>query len=539
VSNLIFSLCGIDFVLSPVSPVSVQNVDILRRVLNPVQRGTKEGCMKETRQDILAQVFEWMEDTNKPNILWLSGSPGAGKSAIASTVVSQLLDKNSKHKHLSSAFWFKRGDASLGDPTALWRTIAFGLACHDLGIQQNVLDVLEQQDLDTAGVEDHFKHLMESSLSKCPSSQLVVIVLDALDECASGAPRMQLLGTLRRWMVLPRNCKLLVTSRAESDIKRCFETGVQHIELKTGRLVDKETSKDVFKFLTGEFSRIAGGYASLPPKWPGEPVIKQLTNKAAGLFIWAKTVIRFLEEDIPAERLSLIMDGKLETGDIDQLYLTILNNAFEHDRIGTAKAVLGTIVLGKIPLQDKDIKNLLGESLGTVEFVLQKMQSVLVRDGKHGIGITHQSFADFLSDPVRSGQFSIDQQTLAHKLAFSCLQIMNSGLQFNICKLETSHLSNDKVTDLDKRIRENIPSHLAYACQFWVEHLISALRLGEDPEPELIKGVQHLLYGHLLHWLEVLSVIRAVPIAAHTLKAVCKWIKVSSSPHGIGDWSWI
>jgi hypothetical protein len=59
------------------------------------------------------------------------------------------------------------------------------------------------------------------------------------------------------------------------------------------------------------------------------------------------------------------MDGKLGTGDIDKLYMTILNNAFESAHIGTAKSILGTIVLGQIALQDIDIQNLLGETMGT------------------------------------------------------------------------------------------------------------------------------------------------------------------------------
>ena len=487
-----------------------------------MQRGTKEGCMKGTRMDILTRVFEWVEDTNQPNVLWLSGSPGAGKSAIASTVVSQLLEHQ---QVLSSAFWFKRGDASLGDPASLWCTIAFQLACLNPTIQQNVVDVLGQLDLETAGVEDHFKHLIESSLFKCPPFQCVVIVLDALDECGSTASRKQLLCTLQRWMELPKNCKLLVTSRAESDIKRCFDTGTQHIELKTGSLVNRETSGDVFFFLNSEFVRIAQDYNSLPSRWPGEPVIIELTSRAAGLFIWAKTVIRFLEEDVPEERLALIMDGKLGTGDIDKLYRTILNNAFETARIGTAKSILGTIVLGQIALQDIDLQNLLGETMGTIEFVLQRMQSVIVRDTKHGIGITHMSFADFLCDPNRSGDFYIDPQTLNQRLALSCLQIMNSGLEFNICKLETSHLANDMVADLDKRVENNIPSHLKYACQFWAEHFNGAPN--KYPESEFKKGIQDLLFIHLLHWLEVLSVIRAVPTAPYALKAMHEWVKVS------------
>ena len=500
--------------------------------MKPVQQESKECCMDGTRQEPLARIFEWVEDINQSNILWLSGSPGAGKSAIASTVVSKLLEKNSQNQQvLSSAFWFKRGDASLSDPASLWQTIAFGLACLDPIIQQNVVDVLRQQDIEPAGVEDHFKHLVESSLAKCPPSQLVVIILDALDECGSSVSRKQLLCTLQRWSMLAKNCKLLVTSRAESDIKRCLNSGTMqclHIELKTGSLVNKETSDDVSKFLVGEFTRIAEGYNSLPSEWPGGAVIKQLTVQAAGLFIWATTVTRFMEEGTPTGQLSMILDGGFGFGDIDTLYTTILNNAFKGSGVDSAKAVLGAIVLIKMPLDEQNLQKLLREASDTIEFVLQKAQSVIMRDSNHGIRITHQSFADFLCDPTRSGQFYTNLQTLEQHLALSCLQIMNSGLEFNICKLETSHLPNDRVANLDKKIEKHIPSHLAYACQFWAEHLNGTSK--EHVEPEMINGVHDLFHMNLLHWLEVLSVISAVAMAPHALKVVYEWVKVSLNP---------
>jgi len=482
--------------------------------------------MEGTRKDILDRIFEWVKDTNQPNILWLSGSPGAGKSAIASTVVSHLLEESSKDQQLlSSAFWFKRGDASLSDPTSLWCTIAFGLACLDQAIQKNIVDVLEQKDIEPAGVEDHFKYLVESSLAKCPPSKLVVIVLDALDECGSSASRKQLLCTLQRWTMLAKNCKLLVTSRAESDIKRCLDACTLHIELKTGTLVNKETSDDVCKFLTGELARIAEGYSSLPAKWPGGAVIKQLTDQAAGLFIWASTVTRFMEDGSPIGQLSMILDGGFGLGDIDALYTTILNNAFKGSGVDSAKAVLGAIVLTKMPCDEHNLQKLLGEPSDIIEFVLQKAQSVIMRDSSHGIRITHQSFGDFLCNPKRSGKFYIDTPTLEQRLALSCLQILKSGLEFNICKLETSHLPNDKVTGLDKKIEKHIPFQLAYACQFWAEHLSGMPK--EHAKPEIIKGVHDLLYRNLLCWLEVLSIIGAVTIAPHALKIVYEWVKVS------------
>ena len=59
--------------------------------LKPVDRGEfVPRCMEGTRMDIFKKVDDWLGCTDAPNILWISGSPGAGKSAIASSLISKL-----------------------------------------------------------------------------------------------------------------------------------------------------------------------------------------------------------------------------------------------------------------------------------------------------------------------------------------------------------------------------------------------------------------------------------------------------------------
>jgi pantothenate kinase-related protein Tda10 len=65
--------------------------------------------MEGTRQWIIDQIHTWLNDFQAPNILWLGGSPGAGKSTIASTLVSQLAELG----RLGSSFF---GDVALSDP---------------------------------------------------------------------------------------------------------------------------------------------------------------------------------------------------------------------------------------------------------------------------------------------------------------------------------------------------------------------------------------------------------------------------------------
>ena len=194
--------------------------------LKPVDRSGwyVPPCTARTREWIVERIHSWLGDQQAPNIFWLSGSPGAGKSTIASTMVSDLEGMGI----LGSAFFCKCSDVALSDPTAFWRTVAFDLAQKNAVIAERVIENLKAGKVDPtrADIESHFKHLIEDPLmefqKRCeqekPQSrgnqnsrsiledlgmQFPVIVLDALDECghysSQSAQRRIFMETLTRW----------------------------------------------------------------------------------------------------------------------------------------------------------------------------------------------------------------------------------------------------------------------------------------------------------------------------------------------------
>lgn len=95
-------------------------------------------------------------------------------------------------------------------------------------------------------------------------------------------------------------------------------------------------------------------------------------------------------------------------------------------------------------------------------------------------------------------------------------------LRFNICNLETSHLKNASVDDLDILVAKHIPGHLSYACRFWATHA-----QWMSVEPAILKIVEGFLYEKFLQWLEVLSLTQSVLSASSCLKLCMGWIKVT------------
>ena len=78
--------------------------DKILATLKPVERGGYDvpRCMEGTRQDVFRTINDWLNDFGAPNILCISGSPGAGKSAVASSLVLELTMQRRKG---SRFFW--------------------------------------------------------------------------------------------------------------------------------------------------------------------------------------------------------------------------------------------------------------------------------------------------------------------------------------------------------------------------------------------------------------------------------------------------
>ena len=464
---------------------------------------------------------------------------------------------------LGSAFFCKRGDVALSDLTAFWRTVAFDLAQRNAVIAERVIQNLKAGRADPmrADIESHFRYLIEDPLMEFQkrhekerlqsqgsqgnqnsrgipevlTMQFPVIVLDALDECGSdgsqSAQRRIFMDSLTKWSRLHPCFKLLVTSRDHS-ITPAFRAVCHHVALETGDLVTDESTHDIQSFFEQRFAEIASTCPSLSPSWPGKSVIRRLTDRAAGLFIWADTVVRFLDQGPPKEQLDLILDGTFrdEEDGIDELYRQILHLSFKNCRgrvLEIFKGVVGAIALAKTPLRRTDLKHFLEkpEDESAIDFTLGKLSSVITISSPGGrIYISHLSFAEFICDPERCDRtFVIDHRSQSQIMALSCFRVMNAGLRFNMCDIETSYLYNDDL-DLAPRIEKYIPNYLSYSCLFGAEHIQSSAF-----DPELLREVDTFLYTRLLFWLEVLSLIKEIKIASRALLLIGEWSKVSHS----------
>ena len=295
--------------------------------------------------------------------------------------------------------------------------------------------------------------------------------------------------------------------------------------LDSGENVSPSSSCDIHLFLCREFARIASEYPeSLSPAWPGKEIIKGFTKRSAGLFIYADTLIKFVDEGHPKEQLKSILSGPLHHGSITQLYRQILDVFFKDPSETVLEAfrkVTGTIILAKIPLRRQDIVHLLDIEPIALDHICRGLRSVLGTG--YLLRFIHQSFVDFLMDfEGCHPSFLFRNNIQSRTLLVGSLRIMKNELEFNICKLETSHVIHDEIPDLKERVNENVSLHLQYACRFWTEHMHKC-----DFDDEIALDVEYFMINEFLYWLEVMSLLREANRVAQGLRSVMTWSKVS------------
>ncbi|KAG2346470.1 hypothetical protein BDR05DRAFT_997446 [Suillus weaverae] len=69
-------------------------------------RNTSKNCLPGTREDILSEIKCWIRSTGKdvPRVLWLSGTAGKGKSAIAHTIANCSHKRGGMQAYISYAY---------------------------------------------------------------------------------------------------------------------------------------------------------------------------------------------------------------------------------------------------------------------------------------------------------------------------------------------------------------------------------------------------------------------------------------------------
>ncbi|KAH8702852.1 putative WD-repeat protein [Phaeosphaeriaceae sp. PMI808] len=499
---------------------------------NTYQRQHDSTCLPDTRVELLQDIYNWADGQGERCIFWLNGLAGTGKSTIARTIARTYLDQ----KRLGASFFFSHGGGDVGHAGKFVTSIAWQLASNIPSLDQHIGDALtESRDITSQSLRDQWQQLVLRPLSKLSEityQSSYVLVVDALDECDNNNN----IGIIIHLLTEARSLKtvrlrVLLTSRPEIPIRYGFSqiSDSQHRDFVLHSISQAIVDHDISVFFEHHFKLIRQEY-SLHIGWPGENITERLIQKAGGLFIWAATACRFIQDGPSADkRVQILLEGGTTIGapeeHLDELYITILKKAIRpgysvQERQGLYdihRHVLGSIVVLLSPLAAGPLGRLLEVPKQEIEQVLKHHHAIfdIPKADSCPLRLQHPSFRDFLLDDerCRDPNFFIDEKQAHQVIVSSCIRLMSTSLKQDICGVNAPGVL---VADIERSLVErSLPPEVQYACLHWVEHV---QRSGIQPLDN--EQICQFLQQHLLHWLEALGWMRKVAEGVHAITSL-------------------
>jgi hypothetical protein len=506
----------------------------------------RHECTENTRTAILEAVAVWAIDFTTPNIYWMNGMAGTGKTTIAYSISIILTNLNI----LGATFFCSRLVDECTKVDRIFPTIAYNLARNYPPLAFTILEALKNDpDVANRTLNHQFTELVVKPIRAAAeqlTGQSIVVVIDGLDECANQTEVQTLLSVIfRRSSELP--LKIFITSRPEQLLRVGFNR--QNPE-SYSRLILHDIERDIVNadiklYVAERLVEMVDGrsdFQNSMNSWPPEDKVDVLAHRAGRLFIFAKTICDYIGG--PGGNISDRLDAAsssyrgsddpsgdtFDTSELDKLYRDILDRAIpgqpkERDRL---KQILAAVVNIRNPLSACGLGTLLRidsrmikSSLASLHAVVSVPQSLF-----EPVSTFHASFPDCLAESNRSHQHHLPLPQSHHMLAKSCLSLMDSSLKENICDLD-GRPANDDIAN--ETIATYISEGLSYACVYWASHLAAAGKKEIQNADDVRQLLDEFLHEHVLHWMECLSLLRQLHVAIESLRVMEGWVLVRTS----------
>ncbi|KAF8868705.1 hypothetical protein BD779DRAFT_1459452 [Infundibulicybe gibba] len=394
-------------------------------------------CYPGTRETALETISHWARDSTS-HCFWMNGPAGTGKSAIAHTFAEQCHQDGT----LGATYFFTKGSTNglARGPPLLFSTIAYQLMSVFPGLDEHLLAAIraDRTVLERSLSFQLDKLIIQPLLKLAITPSSAVVIIDGLDECDGDSIQEEI---VRLILDLERHSLpllFLISSRPEPVIRRAFESS-PHSSL-TFLLLDRslDSDDDIRLFLHNEFKRICAEIDIRPASgselpWPSDEGIEKLVSKSSGLFIYAATIIRFIQEGHahPMNQLDAILNipsgftsssaakaifaHSIAFQELDNLYLSILRKC--RNQVELVK-ILGAIMHFGDNASASYIETIFDLEPGSV-YMLEGLHSIVdIPTGDKPLRFFYGSpFNGFLSDPERSHEFYMDTSHFNAELA--------------------------------------------------------------------------------------------------------------------------
>jgi hypothetical protein len=483
----------------------------------------RRNCTVGTREKILNDLMEWARDPKAPNIYWLCGMAGTGKTTIARTFCERLKDEHL----LGASFFCSRTIEETREIRAVFPTIAHELASRSVVIPSLLIQAIkDDQSIASSQPSVQFTRLLLNPFHPSLKRPHIVAV-DAFDEFKTINDARLLLSTLTKFVPDPSKIKFFITSRLVPQLEEVFGRA-NSTSFYLHKVEESLVRSDIEQYLREQWAVICEA-RGLYTSWPTEEDHQTVLDSAGKLFIYASTICRFLENSKTADdckkRLRLVLSTHTQWDEksqavvyypLDFLYKQVLDAIEDYGRTDVLR-VLHVVVTALHPLSIHGIANLLGSDPPSICTALTELRAVIMAPDNESstdpVFPFHASFPDFLHTPSRSSMHHIPETQAHQDMLVLCLDILQLMLKENISKLSSNDVS---LQDIDPSPSLNIPEALQYSCTSWLVHLgcvLEAQKLSSLDESQVL----HFFDKHVLHWIECMALLGKLEDAMYAL----------------------
>ncbi|OBW69187.1 MAG: NAD(P)-binding protein [Aureobasidium pullulans] len=496
---------------------------------------------------VILECIEWIfqddrflkwKDPGENSVLWINGSPGKGKTRMATGIVDSLLKEtdDTTVNGIAGFFFCQSTDDRLNSAVDILKGIIRSLIEHRPLVVEHLhrhwIDEEQKFDKDFNQIAPLWAVLKR--IINDHGHLVTYIVIDAIDECSHQTEELLRL-IFTDGLAFPRSIKWLLTSRPLS---------LRLQEIIYGSSEPIEVDLDGF---SGQLEDAVKRYIKVKTRWMNynrfsmddqAHISELLFTKSGSTFLWVAFVCQEVRNLPAAEVIRAVLAMPKGLRNLYERSMQLLDQAchnsdefaIDHRKLiwtlhslSSSPHMLELAMLAGFPTERANDESYLLR-------VIRERNTFLILNKDDAVRLVHKSVDDYLHE-VQSLTPQLAMPPSQELIARRYIQILQTSLCRNIAKLRA--VDSDAEGACTKLLNK-ISIKVGYSCIHWLDHVT---RSGTS---RCALTVYVFLQRHLLHWIEVMSLLNRTDTCRGQLLQLEASIEAMSSGNPLpSQWSLI